>query len=85
MRTIFRAAIALFSIARISPAMAGDGEGLVANTQFTQLPGVIAQLPAQKAQVAMVTQDAAHSGTYVTQFSHTTSLFPPHEGGGDNE
>ena len=43
MKIMLRAAIAALSIASIGPALADGGEGTVANTQFTELPGVVAQ------------------------------------------
>jgi hypothetical protein len=43
MKIMLRAAIAALSIASIGPVLADGGEGTVANTQFTELPGVVAQ------------------------------------------
>ena len=51
MKIAIRAAIAALSIASIGSAYAGDGESPAANTQFTEIPGVIAQAPAQNAPV----------------------------------
>jgi hypothetical protein len=84
MKTLFRAAIAALSIASISPAMAGEGEGTIANTQFT-LPGVVAQGPAASAPRA-VAPDSGSADNYATQSNHAVSLFPPHDGndGGGN-
>ena len=46
MRFVLRAAIAALSIGSIPPAIADEG-GPNPNTFFTELPGVIAQAPAQ--------------------------------------
>ena len=43
MKIMLRAAIAALSIASIGPALADGGDGTIANTQFTELPGVVAQ------------------------------------------
>lgn len=45
MRTLLRAAIAALSVTSIRQAIAGDGEGPIANPQFAQLVGVVAQVP----------------------------------------
>ena len=47
MKIMLRAAIAALSIASIGSAIAGEGEGTVANTQFTEVPGVVAQADVQ--------------------------------------
>ena len=64
--------------------MAGEGEETIPNTQFTQLPGVIAQAPAQDAQLVMVAQDGHPDSAYVTTSRHGTWLFLPYDGAGDN-
>jgi hypothetical protein len=81
---VVRAAIAALSIASIGPAIAGDGEGPVNNSQFTGLPGVIAELPVQSAPLVAVAQDGKAAQTYVTQSNDLVSLFPPTDNGGDN-
>jgi hypothetical protein len=87
MRTLFRAAIAALSVASISPAIAGEGEGTIANTQFTELAGVMAQRPVADAWPPAVAQ--AHGSAYVlaTQSNHVVSLFALYDqnGGGGNE
>jgi hypothetical protein len=85
MRTILRAAVAIVGIASVSPALAGDGEGPVANTLFTEYQGVISQVPGQGTPVVMVAGDRDQSAAYETQSSHGTWLFPPHDAGGDNK
>jgi hypothetical protein len=80
---LLRAAIAALSIANISTAYASEG-GQVANTFFTSLPGVIAQAPVQNAPAVATARNGQAVQTYVTQSSHGTWLFPPHQGGGQN-
>ena len=58
--------------------------GQVANTQFTSTPGFLAQAPAQNAPAVATAQNGQTVRTYVTQPSHGTWLFPPHDGGGNN-
>ena len=99
MKIMLRAAIAALSIASIGPALADGGEGTVANTQFTELPGVVAQAQgpnvptyAQNGQQNRQAQtqqaqngQAAHGyGVYSTQSSRGTWLFPPNANQGGN-
>ena len=86
MRTLFSAAIAALSVASISPAIAGEGEGTIANTQFTELPGVVAQDPVASASLVAVAKDRGSANAFATQSSHVVSLFPPYDGndGGGN-
>ena len=85
MRTLLSAAIAALSVASISPAIAGEGEGTIANTQFTELAGVVAQAPAS-ASLMSVAQSRRTANDYATQSNHVVSLFPPYDGndGGGN-
>jgi len=46
MKTMMLAAAAVLTLG-LASAYAGDGEGPVANTQFTEIPNVIAQAPVQ--------------------------------------
>jgi hypothetical protein len=55
--------------------------GQNANTQFTQTPGFLAQAPEQKAPAVVTAQTGQAVRAYVTQSSHGTWLFPPHQGG----
>ena len=79
MKTMFLAAAAALSLG-IGSAYASEG-GQVANTFFTSLPGVIAQAPAQNAPAVATAQNGQAARAYVTQSSHGTWLFPPHQGG----
>lgn len=83
MKILLRTAMAALSIASISPAFAGDGEGVHANTAFTEIPGVVAQAPVQNAPVATA-QKGNGIRAYVTNSNHGTWLFPPAQNGGSN-
>jgi hypothetical protein len=78
MRTLLHAAIAALSVASISPAIAGGGEGTSADTQSTELPGMAMQAP--NASLRTVAQDRAPTSSFTTQSDHTVSLFPPYNG-----
>ena len=94
MKIMLRAAIAALSFASIGPAMADGGEGTVANSFFTQLPGVVAQADVPNAPVyaqdrqKQVQAQRAQNGqgvhAYVTQSGHGTWLFPPNANQGSN-
>jgi hypothetical protein len=71
MNTVLRAAIVAASLASIGPAYAGEGEGTVANTRFTEIPGVVAQAPAQNVPPVATAQNGQASR------SNATWLFPP--------
>jgi hypothetical protein len=76
MKTLFVAATALLSLG-IGSAYAGEGEGTIANTQFTSIPGVVTRAPAPAATAV----STAHSGevmqAYVTQSSRGTGCSRP--------
>jgi hypothetical protein len=63
----------------IGSAFAGDGEGPVANTRFTEIPGVIAQVrvPQPSSAVAASQYGAPPTAAFVTEHSRSISLFPP--------
>jgi hypothetical protein len=99
MKIMLRAAIAALSIASIGPALADGGDGPVANTQFTELPGVVAQADVPNAptyaqngqqnrqaqtQQAQSGQAAHGYGVYSTQSNRGTWLFPPNGNAGAN-
>lgn len=65
-------------------AYAGDGEGPIPNTQFTELPNVIAQAPVYNNNRAVAsTQNGTSTSLFVTQ-QRPVSAFPwnPNEGVG---
>ena len=57
MKIMLRAAIAAVSIASIGPAVASAGEGTVANTRFTEIPGIVTQAPVQSASAVATAQN----------------------------
>jgi hypothetical protein len=82
MKIIIRAAMMALSIASIGTAYAGDGDGPVADTQFSEFPGFIAKAPVQHAPATV--QNGQGVQTYVTRSDHGTWLFAPSQNGGDN-
>ena len=69
MRTMFLAATAALSLG-VGSAYAGEIEGITPDTFFKQLPGVIAQAPAQTLPSTDTAQTDIHSG-------HGPWIFPP--------
>ena len=97
MKIMLRAAIAALSIASIGPALADGGDGTIANTQFTELPGVVAQAQVPNAPAMRRTASRTirrrpgkpRTGRgctirLLTQSSHGTWLFPPNANEGGN-
>ena len=80
MKTMIIAAAAALSLS-MGVAYADSEGGQVTNTQFTELPGVIAQAPVQNAPAVATAQNGQAIHAYVTQSSHGTWLFPPYSGG----
>ena len=80
MKTMFLAAAAILSIG-IGSAFAASEGGSSADTLFTELPGVMAQAPAQNAPAVATAQNGQAVRAYVTQSSHGTWLFGPSQGG----
>ena len=78
MKTMMLAAAAVLSLSAGS-AFASEG-GPIANTEFTQMPGVLAQAPAQNAPAATA-QSGQAVRVYATQTSRDTSVFAPNENG----
>ncbi len=72
MRLIIRAALLAASIASIQTAYAGDGEGPIPNTQFNELPNVIAQAPVQDHHAYAANQNGP---AYAAQ-QHPSVVFP---------
>jgi hypothetical protein len=94
MKTMLLAAAAALSLG-VGSAYADGGDGAIANTFFTQLPGVVAQAdvpnaPTYAQQGGRATQQAqsgqtAHGyGVYGTQSSRGTWLFAPNGNAGAN-
>ena len=79
MKTMMLAAAAL--TLSMGAAFANEG-GPVANSQFTEILGVIAQAQVQNPDVA--TAQNGQVQVYATQSGHGTWLFAPQDGGGAN-
>jgi hypothetical protein len=80
MKTMFLAAAAALSLG-VGSAYANEG-GPVANTFFTELPGYIAQPPAQTVP-SVATAQSGQTHVYATgSQSKGTWLFPPNQNGG---
>jgi hypothetical protein len=64
-------------------AYAGEGEGPIPNTQFTETPNVIAQAPVYNTEAVASARSSAGTSLFVTQ-QHPVSVFPwnPNEGVG---
>ena len=82
MKTLFFAGVALFGLATTMAHAESEG-GLVADTQFTAMRGILAEAPAQVAPVAMA-QNGQAVKAYVTQSSLGVWLSQPQDGGGAN-
>lgn len=83
MKFMIRAALVAMSIGSIGTAYAGDGEGPVANTQFTELPAVIAQAPVDSNRAIAALPSDSSVGIFAAQHQSKT-VFPwnPNEGVG---
>lgn len=83
MKTMILATAAVLGLG-VGSAYAGEGDGTVANTWFTELPGVVAQAPLQTpSAVARNQATGAPTAAFVTN-SHSsgTWLFQPYQGNG---
>ncbi|HTI82533.1 MAG TPA: hypothetical protein VL614_18935 [Acetobacteraceae bacterium] len=83
MKTMILAAAVVLTFGA-GAAYAGDGEGPIPNTAFTEAPNVIAQAPGYYSNRAYAaTQNGGSTSLFVTQ-QHPVSTFPsnPNEGGG---
>jgi uncharacterized membrane-anchored protein len=82
MKIMIRAALLVMSIGSIGTAYAGDGEGPVANTQFNELPSVIAQAPVQNNRAYAATQNGSGTALFVTHQESSAFPWNPNEGVG---
>ncbi len=81
---VLRAASMVLSLG-IGSAYAGDGDGTVANTRFTEIPGVVAQPRVHSGPSMATARNGLATHTFVTRSQHDgVWLFPPNEtvGGG---
>jgi hypothetical protein len=80
MKTMFLAAAAALSLG-IGSAYADSEGGQNANTQFTSIPGFLAQAPAQNVPAVATAQNGQAVRAYVTQSNHGTWLYQGSHGG----
>jgi hypothetical protein len=83
MKTMFLVTAAVLGLG-VGSAYADSEGGQIANTRFTELPGVLAQAPVQQAPSAVArNQTGAPTAAFVTS-SHSsgTWLFQPYQGNG---
>ena len=78
MKTMLLAAGAALSLG-VSSANANDGHGPVSNTQFTEIPGVIAQPTVHRAPPAVAPAQNGRMHTYLTNSGRGTWLLPPNQ------
>ena len=84
MKTMMLATAAVLSLG-IGSAFAGEGDGTVANTFFTELPGVVAQAPVQQASTAVAANQATSGiAAFIAEHRSAVSLFPPNANEGTN-
>ena len=81
MKTMLLAAAAALSLG-IGSAYADSEGGQIANTQFTEIPGFLAQAPVQNAPAVATARNGQAVQTYVTQSSHGTWFQGSHGGDG---
>jgi hypothetical protein len=83
MKTMILATAAVLALGAGS-AFADSEGGTVANTWFTNLPGVVAQAPVQQQPSAVAHNQAggAPTAAFVTSHSSGTWLFQPYQGNG---
>ena len=83
MKTLILAAATALSLSA-GVAYANEG-GVVANTLFTELPGVVAQAPVQNAPPVATAHNGQAVHAYVSNSSRGTWLFQPdqNDGGGN--
>jgi hypothetical protein len=82
MKTMLLGAAAAFSVG-VGSAYASETSD-IPNTFFTELPGVIAQAPAQNIPSVATAQSGEATHVYVTSSSHGTWLQNSHGEGGSN-
>ena len=82
MKTMLLAAAAALSLG-VGSAYADSGDGLVPNTLFTEIPGVIAQAPVQNAPAVATAQSGQTIHAFVANSNSGTWLFQPNQNQGN--
>jgi hypothetical protein len=77
MKIMLRAAIMAVSLGTIGSAHAGDGDGTIANTRFTEVPGVVGQAPMRDAPLVATAQDGQAVQSDLLRSSRAAWVFPP--------
>jgi len=72
MKTMLLAAATALSLGTIGSAYADGGEGVVANTRFTQIPGAVATAPVHNVPPVATAQNGQ-----AVQSNNRTWIFPP--------
>ncbi len=80
MKTMIIAAAAALSLG-VGSAYADSEGGQIANTQFTETPGFLAQAPVQNAPPVATAQNGQAIHAYVSNSSRGTWLFQPSQNG----
>ncbi len=86
MKTMILATAAVLGLG-VGVAYAGEGDGPIGNTYFTQLPGVIAQAPVQPGSTAIARGQPSGQPTaafVTTSHGNGTWLFAPNDSQGAN-
>jgi hypothetical protein len=83
MKNMLRAAIVALSFASIGSAYAGAGDRPAPNTQFTEIPGILAGASVQDAPSLAMAQNGPVIQTYVTNANRGTWLFRPNQNQGN--
>jgi hypothetical protein len=73
MKTMILAAAAVMSLGAMGSAYADSGEGVVANTQFTQIPGAVAEARVHNVPPVAMNAEVIH----VAQSNNRTWIYPP--------
>jgi hypothetical protein len=85
MKTMLFAIGAVVTLSAFGVAYAGEGEGVVPNTQSTQIAGAVEQAPAQNVTPVAMADNSPSAHSYITRSYQGTWLFQANEtGGGPN-
>ena len=84
MKTMMLAAAVLLSVSSGVAYAESEGGPTGAVTQFTEIPGVLAQAPVGNAPAVTTAQSGQAVHVYATQAGKGTWLFAPQDGGGAN-
>jgi hypothetical protein len=83
MKTMLLAAAATLAVG-VGSAYAGDGGNLIPDTEFTEIPGVLAEPSVPNVPSGAATQKGLPIQAYATQSNRGTWLFEPNQDQGSN-